>query len=1218
MWNYETVNSAAPTTQPQRFELLRSIPATEDIEKLPLDGEFHGSFSLQYHHITGKGKRKTKIRVVNESGVAIKFTPVEGKTDEYNINATGTNQFGTFEMFGQATKSEVDVAELVYHVKMRKRYTNTEPAPDASSSVSLKKAKKRKLPIELPAPTPKPVGDNVCLRGKLAKTTLDEVTVHKIKGKWAASSKLLDTADSNDFDYEHRGTSQDFPLSGRYTGWFILNSADGKQRVTERDVTLKFHQNNAGEWNVDGKGSNGFGKYTITGTMVGDEIEIYRHYAPVPPRKAVAAPVVRTPALPAVEAAPAALSFDDVTVPKEEVIATMPPASGSYSAISRGTLRVNGDNTHTCAGKWSVSREAYTNGATSNFHFGLEDAGEDIFPLDSTRYKGSFKMRNKSGSVSKYTAVIDRQIVLKFKMNTLGSYNVYGVGINDIGKFQLIGTFVKFGEGSGQVELYRIYPAEMQQQQPAVGSIGELTSETSSLQQPSMHQHPAASLIRPPTTHVPRTESGRAVRLPPHLAESQTPTTQHTLKELIEKCRRVLIEMKEKDLSTGSYFAEPVDPVALGIPTYHTIITSPMDLGTVSTKLDSNEITTVEEFGRLVRLVFTNAIKFNVDEVNHVHVSAKRMLSTFNSKFKEVERTAAAALGKSKKSIESKKIRDEKRRREKEKRTQRDHKSSSSAGKRSRDDDEILDNKKRKNNASQSEFVSRIEFDQLNAQFRKLYEHMKLLHSYIPKLATPMPVLDLIVGSSTSTVDCEDDDVKEPPPKKVKKPQPIEKEIEAAKPLTLKEQEILTETINDISEDKLHGIIAIIRESSTTKFLGDEEEIDLEIDQLDNETQRKLQRFVMKNVKQSRKKPSSKNSNSSNNKVSAAPDASNTEQLSQQLESKNASTVSSPTQGKGPATSSNKSSKKVTKPVKNKKKKKQSPNSSKHPSKNNHSNKPKSSKVTNENDKNSSAGNDKTSSVKTKDSFFNYANSNNDSSDSSSSDEESDESGEEESDQSDDDSENDKVGKSNGDTADTENGKSSESQGGQHQEKKADTTKADAVQSDDSDSEDGCVLPPRANWNVPTPVGGKALTNNADDDNDTDEDDEEDEWGSAREDAKRASALAAEKKKREATLLADAEMQRKKNLEKATEKANEIREKKKEQEAKELQLKKAKEKKEEDERKAARIAHEIDLANMEQTVDMDRDRDIMKQFENGNSNFDDLGGGASPASDFGF
>ena len=42
--------------------------------------------------------------------------------------------------------------------------------------------------------------------------------------------------------------------------WFILNFADGKQRITKLGVTLKFHQKNAGELNVDGKGSIVFDK----------------------------------------------------------------------------------------------------------------------------------------------------------------------------------------------------------------------------------------------------------------------------------------------------------------------------------------------------------------------------------------------------------------------------------------------------------------------------------------------------------------------------------------------------------------------------------------------------------------------------------------------------------------------------------------------------------------------------------------------------------------------------------------------------------------------------------------------------------------------------------------------------------------------------------------------------------------------------------------------
>jgi hypothetical protein len=63
-------------------------------------------------------------------------------------------------------------------------------------------------------------------------------------------------------------------------------------------------------------------------------------------------------------------------------------------------------------------------------------------------------------------------------------------------------------------------------------------------------------------------------------------------------------------------------------------------------------------------------------------------------------------------------------------------------------------------------------------------------------------------------------------------------------PLTLEEQELLTETINELPPEHLGGVIQIIREAAPVG--ADEEEIDLEIDQLDTRTQRKLLRHVMK------------------------------------------------------------------------------------------------------------------------------------------------------------------------------------------------------------------------------------------------------------------------------------------------------------------------------------------------------------------------------------
>ena len=79
--------------------------------------------------------------------------------------------------------------------------------------------------------------------------------------------------------------------------------------------------------------------------------------------------------------------------------------------------------------------------------------------------------------------------------------------------------------------------------------------------------------------------------------------------------------------------------------------------------------------------------------------------------------------------------------------------------------------------------------------------------------------------------------------KKQQQLQPVIQEDDSS-PLTLQEQEFLTETIPALPPDNLHGVIQIIREAA--KLTGEEDEIDLEIDQLDTSTQRKLLKYVSK------------------------------------------------------------------------------------------------------------------------------------------------------------------------------------------------------------------------------------------------------------------------------------------------------------------------------------------------------------------------------------
>ena len=303
MWNYENSN-AFPA---QRFELVRNLGPEENPAELPKDGEFHGSFSLAYVHVTSKGKRKERSKVIPESGVKIKFVKKDSFGKEYDVDGMGTNQFGVFSIVGTAIKSEHE-GDPEYHVELRKKYVQTtEPVAVAATPAKTggkKHTKKRDGDANgddassagpLPPPSESFPANVVCLRGKLEKVAgdglLGENTVHRVSGLWSSGLNLIEGDPDNTkgmcnkFEYEHRamvGTDA-FPISGKYAGWFYVTGEDGQRtQIMERDVTLKFRKNSEGYHNIEGRGANVFGKYSITGTLSKDNVlTIFRHFKPI-------------------------------------------------------------------------------------------------------------------------------------------------------------------------------------------------------------------------------------------------------------------------------------------------------------------------------------------------------------------------------------------------------------------------------------------------------------------------------------------------------------------------------------------------------------------------------------------------------------------------------------------------------------------------------------------------------------------------------------------------------------------------------------------------------------------------------------------------------------------------------------------------------------------------------------------------------------------------
>jgi hypothetical protein len=768
-------------------------------------------------------------------------------------------------------------------------------------------------------------------------------------------SKILDEPETCEkFEFEHKcsGDSTVFPLSGRYTGFIYVSEAAGQRtKVQERDVTLKFRLNNEGYHNVEGRGSNPYGKYSITGTLDKDgTISLARHYGAIKLKATKKAHVkISAPANGSSTKAPpkaggvasstvdpassSLLTFDDVNLPDES---DGPPPQldppEQFTAISRGILKMEDDGTHTCSGSWAMTNEHFQSGITSKYHFGIpahhaaDDAkqmldrmkasGQDkdddreinktsdgvspvtlansTFPIDSTQYKGSFKIRK---GATRTATVVDNQIVLMFVKNSGGSYNVYGKGSNEMGTFDLIGTLILQGKTNGLMQLYRMYPqVAAAPVAPAQASRKSSKVFQGGLTEKADNSGPVPAM-KPPERFVPsmsglqRRESSRMSRLPSRLEEDDP---QATMDRLMEKCRNILKELQEADVQ--HIFAVPVDPIALGIPTYFDVITEPMDLGTIKTKLDNNNIDSPDEFKRLVTLTFQNAITFNTMPDNIVNVTARTLLGLFNKKFGTTD-VAYNAAKKNRKLTKAERA--EEKRKEKEKAKEEKRKAKAEKDRKRKAEVEASNESKRMklenilaaNKSTMAAIasaapsdpnaeVSRTEYNLLLQAIKQVQEQIVGLHKLVKKSSKSTSAASSSTGNKvvasdassmyTSSYVAETSEPPKPKKKKQKKepeykpsppPSPVAAPapapvVEDLQPLSFEEQEALSEAINLLPERLLPGAMQIIREADFVN--DDDDEIDLDIDQLDTKTQRKLQSFVMENVKTKKKKKQSK------------------------------------------------------------------------------------------------------------------------------------------------------------------------------------------------------------------------------------------------------------------------------------------------------------------------------------------------------------------------
>lgn len=115
----------------------------------------------------------------------------------------------------------------------------------------------------------------------------------------------------------------------------------------------------------------------------------------------------------------------------------------------------------------------------------------------------------------------------------------------------------------------------------------------------------------------------------------QPKTTKNKKKPELRFCEEVLKEIRSpKNWVQNQWFMEPVDPVAMNIPTYHSIVKQPMDLGTMNEKMMRGEYESAKDFKADFGLIVKNCVKFNGED-HTVSAGARELEKIFDKKWSE-------------------------------------------------------------------------------------------------------------------------------------------------------------------------------------------------------------------------------------------------------------------------------------------------------------------------------------------------------------------------------------------------------------------------------------------------------------------------------------------------------------------------------------------------------------------------------------------------------
>jgi len=271
--------------------------------------------------------------------------------------------------------------------------------------------------------------------------------------------------------------------------------------------------------------------------------------------------------------------------------------------VLRGQIKLPEDGRTIWEGRWGMTGAAFEDQNSDQLNtFRYTSSNRVSFVVgDSISFKGYFEVTSANkGSKSQFT---DKSLDMEVESEDAvsGLRTVKGKGSNRFGNFELHGTF---NPSTNVLEVRRVYgprPAVVQrmitrkvteEETTATSIPNDKVKESSQPQSPSSPAEVQAS--------------------PPKMCQKSDTVEQPQIPvdtSFYTDAKAVLRELKARD--TNKWFSTPVDAEALGLRDYRNVVKTPMDLGTIQTKIDNKGYATWEECLADMRLTFVNALMYN-------------------------------------------------------------------------------------------------------------------------------------------------------------------------------------------------------------------------------------------------------------------------------------------------------------------------------------------------------------------------------------------------------------------------------------------------------------------------------------------------------------------------------------------------------------------------------------------------------------------------------